>query len=178
MPSVNHLKKEKMFHRAVSLIISEEIKNVNISHTTVTDVKLSGDGSHLKIFVSFENHEERSLENLRKTKGFVRTSLSKRINLRKIPELHFEKDESIKSGKRIDEILNEIKNQKSSIVKGFVLSDKKDMFSFEFDQIKTIKYNEGNLSIEMNDNSKKLFKNIDEKKAEEWIKNLKAYKTN
>ncbi len=112
MPTVNHLKKEKMFLRAVSQIITEEIKNSNVSYPTVTDVKLSTDGSHLKVFLSFENNKERSLEALQSTRGFVRTTLSKRINLRKVPEIHFEHDKSIAVGNRIDEILQQIKQDK------------------------------------------------------------------
>ncbi|MCP4336309.1 MAG: 30S ribosome-binding factor RbfA [Mycoplasma sp.] len=111
MPNINHLKKEKMFLRAISIIITEEIKNSNIFFPTVTDVKLSGDGSHLKVFLDFESNKEKSLEAIKNIKGFVRTTLSKRINIRKIPEIHFEHDSSIEKGNRIDEILRKIKEE-------------------------------------------------------------------
>ncbi|TCG10443.1 30S ribosome-binding factor RbfA [Mycoplasma todarodis] len=107
--SVTHQKKEKMFLRAVSQIISEEITNVNVSYTTVTDVKLSRDGSHLNVYLTFESNKERSMENLQKARGFIRTQLSKTIHMRKTPEVHLKHDESMAIGSRIDEILNSIK---------------------------------------------------------------------
>ncbi|CAM9117720.1 30S ribosome-binding factor RbfA [Mycoplasma marinum] len=110
MSTVTHQKKEKMFLRAVSQIISEEIKNVNVSYSTVTDVKLSRDGSHLNVYLTFESSKERSLESLQKARGFIRTQLSKRVSLRKVPEIHLKHDSSMETGKRIDEILENIKN--------------------------------------------------------------------
>ncbi|NQZ29184.1 MAG: 30S ribosome-binding factor RbfA [Mycoplasmatales bacterium] len=111
MSTVTHQKKEKMFLRAVSQIISEEITNVNVSYTTVTDVKLSRDGSHLNVYLTFENNKERSMEHLRKATGFIRTQVSKRIHMRKTPEIHLKHDESLAVGTRINEILNSIKEK-------------------------------------------------------------------
>ncbi len=109
MSGVTHQKKEKMFLRAVSQIISEEITNVNVSYTTVTDVKLSRDGSHLNVYLTFESNKERSMENLQKARGFIRTEVAKRIQMRKTPEIHLKHDESMVIGTRINQILEEIK---------------------------------------------------------------------
>ncbi len=112
MSSVNHQKKEKMFLRAVSQIVTEEINNSNVSYPTVTDVKLSTDGSHLNVYLTFENNKERSLEAIQASRGFVRSTLSKRVKLRKLPEIHFKADSSSITGNRIDEILKQIKEGK------------------------------------------------------------------
>jgi len=53
MASVSHQRKETQFFKAVADIVGNEITNVNISYTTVTGVKLSNDGSHLNVYVSF-----------------------------------------------------------------------------------------------------------------------------
>ena len=47
-------------------------------------------------------------EILKKSSGFIRSELAKRINLRNTPELIFEIDDSIEYGAKIDSILKEI----------------------------------------------------------------------
>lgn len=106
--SVQHDRKESMFFRAVSQIVSEEITNSNVSYPTVTGVKLTPDGSHLTVFLSFESNPQKSLDAIQNARGFVRSKLAHIPNIRKAPEVHFKIDESIERGKRIDEILKEI----------------------------------------------------------------------
>ena len=113
MSSIQHKRKEAALFRAVSEIISEDITNANVSYTTVTGVELSNDGSHLKIFVTFENSPERSLEALRNTAGYIRKVISKMPNLRKSPQVHFEIDRAIEEGNKIERILQKIKEDEN-----------------------------------------------------------------
>ena len=48
------------------------------------------------------------MEGLKKSSGFIRSELAKRINLRNTPELAFELDESLEYGAKIDSILKDI----------------------------------------------------------------------
>jgi ribosome-binding factor A len=112
MANVAHQRKEKACLQAVSQIVTEEITNSNISLTTVTMVKLSGDLSHLKIYVSFERNKARSLENLQNASGFVRSQLASRLPYRKVPQLHFIIDDSFEKGNKIEAILKKIRDQK------------------------------------------------------------------
>ncbi len=112
MASVANKRKETAFLKSVSEIVSEEISNVNISSTTVTSVKLSNDGSHLNVYVTFYKNKDRSMENLLKTSGFVRKRLASSSRLRKVPEIHFKHDASLEEGNRIDKILAEINSEK------------------------------------------------------------------
>ena len=50
-----------------------------------------------------------TLAGLKKSSGFLRSELAKRINLRNTPELVFELDESLEYGARIDKIINDLK---------------------------------------------------------------------
>lgn len=111
MPNINHQRKETAYFKSVSKIIGEEITNSNISYVTVTSVKLSNDSSHLNIYVTFESNKLKSMEALQKTSGFIRKRLAQSSNFRKVPEVHFKFDESFEKGKRIDEILEKIKNE-------------------------------------------------------------------
>ncbi len=108
--SIAHKRREAAYFRAVAQVLTEELTNVNISYPTVTGVKLSNDGSHLKVFLRFERNIESSLETLNKAKvkGFVRSRISSAIKQRKAPAIHFEYDETFENGQRIDEILKKI----------------------------------------------------------------------
>lgn len=110
--TVAHKRKEASFLKSVAEIVSEEISNANISYTTVTDVKLSGDGSHLNVYVTFLHNKDRSMEYLLKTSGFVRKRLATSSRLRKVPEIHFKHDGSSDEGDRIDFLLREIASSK------------------------------------------------------------------
>ena len=112
MQSINHKRKETSYFKSVSEIIGEEITNSNISYVTVTGVKLSNDSSHLNIFVRFESNHKKSMEALKKTSGFIRKRLAQSSNFRKVPEIHFEFDDSFEKGQKIDEILKQINNKK------------------------------------------------------------------
>lgn len=114
MNGIKIRKKESNYLLWISKIINEDVTNVNILQATVLDVKLSNDGSILKIFVSFLSNEERSLNALNSTKGFIRRELAKYEKGRKVPNLVFEIDQVSKTVKKIDEILKEIKSKEKS----------------------------------------------------------------
>ena len=48
---------------------------------------------------------ESTKKNLENAKGFIRSSLGKGLEIRKVPELIFKYDESMEYGKKIDDIL-------------------------------------------------------------------------
>jgi len=114
MPSKNNNRQGRIdeeYRRELSQIIGYELKNPNITGMiSVTKVKVTPDLKYAKVYVSILNakNETETLEGLKKSSGFIRTELAKRINLRNTPELVFEKDDSLEYGARIDSILKEI----------------------------------------------------------------------
>ncbi|UWD34369.1 30S ribosome-binding factor RbfA [Mesomycoplasma molare] len=113
MNKITLRKKESHYFLLVSKIIGEEITNSNVYGATVNDVKLSNDGSHLKIFLSFIKNSQKGLEAINNAKGYIRSQIAKTVNSRKVPELHFFLDEVFNSAQKIEEILKEIKKQKN-----------------------------------------------------------------
>ncbi len=100
--------------KEISHIISYELKNPNVTGLiSVTKVKITPDLKYAKIYVSILNakNEKETLEGLKKSSGFIRSQIAKRINLRITPELIFECDDSIEYGARIDSILREMKKE-------------------------------------------------------------------
>ncbi len=99
------------FKEETSLILQREAKDPRIGFVSVTDVELSADLRHAKIFVSIYGDAEakaRTMQGLADAQGFVRTELAKRIRLRHVPEILFKMDESIERGARVEELLREV----------------------------------------------------------------------
>lgn len=113
MNEIKRRKKEANYLLWISKIINEDVKNVNIKNVTVVDTRLSNDGSHLKIYVSFDKNEKKSFEALNSTKGFIRSELSKYDKGRKVPQLSFLIDEVEKNSKNIEELLKKIRDEKN-----------------------------------------------------------------
>ena len=106
---------DEEYRKELSHIIDYELKNPNITGLiSVTKVKVTNDLKYAKVYVSILNSKnvKDTLANLKKSAGFVRTQLAKRINLRNTPEIIFELDDSMEYGKRIDKILKEIMPKK------------------------------------------------------------------
>ena len=102
---------DEEYRKELSQIISYELKNPNITGLiSVTKVKVTNDLKYAKVYVSILNSKniKDTLANLKKSAGFVRTELARRINLRNTPEIIFELDDSMEYGAKIDSILKDI----------------------------------------------------------------------
>ena len=101
--------------KEISNVISYDLKNPNITGLiSVTKAKITPDLKYAQIYVSILNSKntKETLAALKKSSGFVRTEVAKRINLRITPEIIFVLDDSIEYGERIDKILKEILPEK------------------------------------------------------------------
>jgi len=90
---------------------------VDLSTVSVTRVEVSSDLGHARIHISVLGNEEKqqqTMKVLEKAKGFIRTELAQRIQLRHAPELEFRLDKSIEHGIRISSLLDEIKQNEDS----------------------------------------------------------------
>ncbi|MDY4787744.1 MAG: 30S ribosome-binding factor RbfA [Bacilli bacterium] len=94
----------------VSDIIQFEVHSKEIGFVTITGCKLTSDYSYAKIYCSFlgKGDYNKNLEALNKVKGFIRTSLSKKLTIRKTPELIFVLDDSYERANRIEQIIKDI----------------------------------------------------------------------
>jgi ribosome-binding factor A len=94
------------------MIFMGEIKDPRVEKlTTVTDVELSKDLGHAKIYVSRFGERgalEASVKALNHAAGYIQGVLAKRISLRVFPKLAFILDDSIEKGFRIAKKLKEI----------------------------------------------------------------------
>ncbi|HAN75402.1 MAG TPA: 30S ribosome-binding factor RbfA [Planktothrix sp. UBA8402] len=99
--------------REVSLMLLDGIKDdrVGVGMVSITDVNVSGDLQHAKIFVSIYGTEEarrETMEGLKSATGYVRSSLGQRVRLRRTPEVVFLEDRSLERGDKMLTLLNEL----------------------------------------------------------------------
>ncbi len=98
--------------RDLTDIFAHNIRDPHIdSMVSVTDVEVSNDLSYARVYVSkLGNEKEREalLEALNKANGYIRTLLSQRLKIRKVPELRFFLDNSLEYGAKIERILGDL----------------------------------------------------------------------
>lgn len=102
---------DEEYKREISNIINYNLKNPNVTGIiSVTKVNVTNDLKFAKVSVSILNSKniKETLSGLKKSSGFIRSELARKINLRNTPELIFELDDSLEYGAKIDSILKDI----------------------------------------------------------------------
>jgi ribosome-binding factor A len=104
---------EEQLRMELSEIIEREIEDPRIGLATVTAVKVSPDLRNARVYISVlgdEQQRKKTMQGLNSAASFARRALSQRLaHLRRIPELTFAYDESVETGNRIEELLDQIK---------------------------------------------------------------------
>lgn len=106
-----------LIKREVSQMLMVGIKDdrVGAGMVSVTDVAVSGDLQHAKVFVSIYGTEEaraETMEGLKAATGFVRSELGQRIRLRRTPEILFKEDTSMERGTRVLSLINQLSQER------------------------------------------------------------------
>lgn len=92
----------------LALLIQREIRDPRVGFVTVTEVRMSGDLQHARVYVSIlggGEQKEESLAALDRARGFLKVQIGKRMRLRRVPELHFTVDETLDHAERIESLL-------------------------------------------------------------------------
>jgi len=98
--------------RELAAIISNEIKDPRVGMVTVTDVEVTPDFKHAKVYVTSlvggrdADHAE-MLAGLGSAAGFMRSLIGRRVKIHTTPELHFIYDRSIERGIRLSHLIDE-----------------------------------------------------------------------
>ena len=100
--------------KEISYVLASEVKDEDIRFVTVTDVKVTNDLSFAKVYVTVlkEDKIAETMKALKNASGFIRKELAERLEIRHIPELEFVYDESIAYGKKIENIIENIHENK------------------------------------------------------------------
>lgn len=95
-------------------IIMNRIKHKNLGFITVTGARVSDDLRQAMIYLSVLHEEDRAktLRKLSESSSFIRGELGKRLKMKFVPSLQFTMDEAIDYGRKIDQLLEDIKTEK------------------------------------------------------------------
>jgi ribosome-binding factor A len=96
----------------ISKVQDPRLHNINISRVEVND-----DLSLARVFFTVlgDSQEAKSAEKgLQKAKGFMRSHIARTLNLRFTPDLHFRYDDVVEKVSLLDEIFQEIANERES----------------------------------------------------------------
>jgi len=113
MPEIRLRRIESLLREEIcSLIATGQIKDPRVEPlTTVTEVKVSRDLGHAKVWVSrFGDRDavSQTVDALNHAAGFIQGVLARRISLRVFPHLSFHRDDAMENGFRVAKRLREI----------------------------------------------------------------------
>ena len=102
----------EQIRRELADLLQFEVKDPRVSMVTITEVEVSGDIAHAKIYFSapVQDNPQALAElqkSLDKSAGFLRSQLGKRMMVRTVPQLHFIYDTSIDHGMKISRLIDE-----------------------------------------------------------------------
>lgn len=98
-------------------IISFEMSDPRLVSVDVTGVHVSPDSRHATIMVAIngdEREQSGALAALDHARHYLRQELARRLNLRRIPELHFTADRWAESSDRVQLLLKRAKKKRGS----------------------------------------------------------------
>ena len=93
----------------LSGIIRVELKDPRVGMITITDVEMTPDNAHAKVFFTVLGQQPRIDEaaaGLQHAAGYLRSQLAQRIKIRVVPQLHFEYDASVERGIRLSQLID------------------------------------------------------------------------
>ena len=104
-----------LIQREVSELIRLEVRDPRIGMITITSVDVSPDLSHAKLFFTLLEKDklQDTLHGLKRSAGFLRSQLARRMKMYTTPELRFEYDESVERGDRISRLIDSVIPQKN-----------------------------------------------------------------
>jgi len=94
--------------RELSDLVQRELRDPRVGMITITAVDVSPDFSHAKVLFTILEKDKLAdtVEGLRRSAGFLRSQLAKRLKLYTTPQLRFEYDESVERGDRLSRLID------------------------------------------------------------------------
>jgi ribosome-binding factor A len=117
MPTRRQRRVSELIHRELSKLLMLEARDPRLADVTITGVTVTPDLLLARIYFSVLGDQmarKEALAGLENANGFLRTELASRVRLRFVPELIFEEDTSAEYGRRIDELLDLVKDDLSA----------------------------------------------------------------
>jgi ribosome-binding factor A len=108
---------EEIAHEINAMLVGE-LKDPRLEGMVVaSEVRVQPDMKHARVFINVKGtNKEQSdaIKALEHASGYIRRELVERLQLRRVPELHFTLDLSQEHVERIEQLLKEVKKDKPS----------------------------------------------------------------
>ena len=94
--------------RILSEMLRREVRDPRLKPLTITHVRMSPDLSHAWVYyapLSAESHDALQREILEEAAVYLRGPLGRALRLRLAPQLHFQPDEELERGHRLDDLI-------------------------------------------------------------------------
>lgn len=110
--SVRQEKISSLIQETLSAIFLQKLLDPELGLVTITKTKISPDLKIAKVYLSVYEKSKREyvLEHVESIKGYIRSELAKRTELRHTPELNFYIDDTMDYVDKINEIFKNIQN--------------------------------------------------------------------
>ena len=106
---------EEIAHE-INAMLAGELKDPRLEcSVSVSQVRVQPDMKHARVFISVKGTDEEradAIKALEHASGFIRRELVERLQLRRLPDLHFTLDLSQEHVERIEQLLKEVKKDK------------------------------------------------------------------
>ncbi len=102
----------ELIHRELGLLLLRQVRDPRLSGVTITSVEVTPDLLLARVRFSVlgePEEEEEAMAAFQHAGGFLRTQLAARVQLRSAPELVFSVDKSTAYARRIDELLEQVR---------------------------------------------------------------------
>ena len=111
----NHFRSDRVgmeIKREINEILKLKVRDPRVQGVTITDVHMTGDLSLAKIYYTIHStlasDNQKAQTGLEKATGTIKRELARKLTMYKIPDLVFEKGQSIEYGNKIDEMLRNL----------------------------------------------------------------------
>lgn len=100
----------------LSILLIQKARDPLLMEVSITKVEIAPDLKRAKVYfvVPTGRNESKALKGLERAKGFFRSQLAARMNLRYTPDLVFFYDRHNEENERLDELFNEIAREKKT----------------------------------------------------------------
>ena len=98
---------QDLLHKEIAQLLLKDVNNPALDgFITISGVSVSKDLKNAEIFFTTLNTKQTKIEDeLNKSKNFIKNELSKRVHLKRVPNLKFTYDKTSESSQRIDNII-------------------------------------------------------------------------
>jgi ribosome-binding factor A len=113
MPTNNHRNERvaDLVLATLSRLLITEMRDPGLTQVVLTRATLTRDLQLARIYYTFQGKANPTLaaKGLQRAEGFLRHEVAKRLDLRRVPKLEFLYDEALAYGRKIEDLMREIK---------------------------------------------------------------------